>query len=512
MRSFAIGFILLLAACSEPVDPTAIAGAAANASAFEGAAAQPQSVPGATPPALPHMAAPGMGYMHSDGYSSGTYPWAGPLGIRPVVQTRDGSRLPGGMCAIHTFTRQGHLLVLCGNLLRFDLRLLEAQSLRQLASFSLPGRPSTFHALITLDPDKIMSDSSGAYFYLDDQDRVVIADSRQRIRRIGHREVAPGQWQFEELDSWDLSAHVPHDCVGPTNWKPSGECDPITGVMPDNSGSIWWVSRRGRLGTLDPTTGAVRATRLENEEIQNGFSVDTDGAYILSDHAMYGFSVGADGAPQLRWRESYDRGSQRKVGSINQGSGTTPTLLGDDYVTITDNADSQINLLVYRRRSEATGDRLICKVPLFQPGASATDNSAIGYGRSIIMENNAGYTNAIAQRDWSAVAGGVQRVDIRPDESGCDIVWTSKERSPSTVPKLSAANGLVYLYTFEPQADGQNAWYLTAVSDETGQTVYKVRTGVGSAFDNNWAPISLAPDGGALVGVMGGLVVVRDQR
>ena len=31
---------------------------------------------------------------------------------------------------------------------------------------------------------------------------------------------------------------------------------------------------------------------------------------------------------------------------------------------------------------------------------------------------------------------------IREDESGCDIVWTSPERSPSTVAKLSAASGL----------------------------------------------------------------------
>ena len=512
MRFVLFGLIALLAACSEPVDPTAIAGGEATAPAFVGSAAQPQPVPGTTAPVLPHMAAPGMGYMHADGYSSGSYPWAGPLGISPRVQTRDGSRLPGGMCAIHTFTRNGQLLVLCANLLHFELRLLDGQSLRQLASFGMPGRPSTFHALITLDPDKIMSDSSGAYFYLDDQDRVVIADSRQRIQRIGHREVAPGQWQFELADSWDLSDQVPHDCVRPTNWNPSGECDPITGVMPDANGLIWWVTRRGRLGTLDPATGTVHAMQLANEEIQNGFSVAADGVYIVSDHAMYGFAAGPDGAPQTLWRELYDRGTQRKIGSINQGSGTTPTLLGDDYVTITDNADGQINLLVYRRRPEVAGERLVCKLPLFEPGASASDNSAIGYGRSIIMENNSGYTSAFAQKDWSAVAGGVQRIDIRPDESGCDIVWTSKERSPSTVPKLSAANGLVYLYTVEPQDNGENAWYLTAVEFATGKTAYKVRTGVGSAFDNNWAPISLMPDGGAVVGVMGGLVVVRDQR
>jgi hypothetical protein len=513
MRFLLFGFIVLLAACGESIDPSSIDSAPVTAPAFVGAAASPQPLTAPAPPIHPHMAAPGMGYMHADGYSSGSYPWPGPLGIRPQVLTRDGSRLPGGMCAVHTVTRNGQLLVLCASLLRFELHLLDAQSLRLLARFELPGRPSSFHALITLDPGKIMADTSGAYFYLDDQDRVVIADSRQRIQRIAHREVAPGQWQFELADSWDLSAEVPHDCVRPSQWWPSGECDPITAVMPDYRGLIWWVTRHGRLGTLDPASGTVRAMQLAAEEIQNGFSVAADGVYIVSDHAMYGFTAAAtDGSPQLMWRETYDRGTRRKVGSINQGSGTTPTLLGDDYVTITDNADGQINLLVYRRRPEAAGERLICKLPLFQPGASATDNSAIGYGRSIIMENNAGYSSAIQQRDWETVAGGTQRIDIRADESGCDIVWSSRERSPSTVPKLSAANGLIYLYTFEPQDDGDNAWYLTALEFATGSTVFKVRTGAGSAFDNNWAPISLAPDGSALVGVMGGLVVVRDQR
>ena len=80
--------------------------------------------------------------------------------------------------------------------------------------------------------------------------------------------------------------------------------------------------------------------------------------YIVSDHKMYAMLADPQGMPQVLWEESYDRGSGRKVGTINQGSGTTPTLIGDEYLTITDNADGRINLLVYRRKPEPRWCRL----------------------------------------------------------------------------------------------------------------------------------------------------------
>jgi len=448
--------------------------------------------------------------MHGDGYDSDVHDFPAPLGKDPQVLTRIGTRHLGGQCATATFDRANRMISLCASMLGFNLHLIEPGSLELLAAFKLPMRPSTFEALITRDPSKAMTDSSGAYFYLDNEDRVVIADSRQHIRRIAHRQTSRGTWEFVEENNWDLSGVVPHDCVRPTNWSPKGECDPITGVMPDYEGRIWWITRRGRLGTLDPTNGTINAMQLDGEEIQNGFAVAKDGVYIVSDHAMYRFFADADGKPQVGWRELYDRGSARKVGSINQGSGTTPTLLGDHYVTVTDNSDKRINLLVYRRDPEFTGERLICKVPLFEVGASATDNSMIGWNRSIIIENNYGYQNAMQQTNWDAITGGIHRIDIREDESGCDVVWTSHERAPSVVPKFSTHSGLAYFYTFEQQPTGEVVWYLMALDYETGRTVFKIRTGVGSDFDNNWSAITLGPDGTAYVGTKRGFVAIRD--
>ncbi len=109
-----------------------------------------------------------------------------------------------------------------------------------------------------------------------------------------------------------------------------------------------------------------------------------------------------------------------------------------------------------------------------------------------------------------SVVGGATRIDVRPDGSGCDTVWESAVRSPSTVPKLSTANGLLYFYEKEPNALGVDAWYLTAVDFRTGERRWRTLTGTGPAYDNNWAPITIGPDGTAYAGVFNGIVAVRD--
>ncbi|ROS01723.1 hypothetical protein EDC56_2168 [Sinobacterium caligoides] len=501
---------LLLAACSEPIEPTPIESAETAAPLLLGQPATAKPIDFSVPP-HPYMSAQGVNAMHGDGYSSDVHPGGGPLGVDVQRRSRVGTVMPGGQCATVTFDSEGRIVALCAALTGFNIHLLEPRSLNLLAEYNLPIRPSTYDAFLHADKSKIMQDSSGAYFYLDEQDRVVMAASDQTIRRISHQQDEQGRWSFTLEDSWDLSDDVPHDCTSLTNWSPEGECDPITAVMPDHEGYIWWVTRRGRIGTLDPDSGEVRGMQLAGEEIQNGFSVAADGVYVVSDHAMYRFYSAANGEPKVGWRETYDRGTRRKVGTINQGSGTTPTLLGEEYVTITDNADGRMNLVVYHRQQDYQGERKICSVPLFDNEHSVTDNSMIGFNRTIILENNAGYSSAFEQSDWSTAGGGISRVDIRADDSGCDLVWTSQEHSPSVVPKVAAGNGLAYFYSFIPQQNGENAWYLTALDVETGKTQLKILTGSSSNFDNNWAPLTLGPDGTAYIGTFKGLVAIWDK-
>ncbi|MEU7581136.1 hypothetical protein AB0B50_26440 [Streptomyces sp. NPDC041068] len=482
---------------------------------YEGAPADARPLPGTPPPQHPFLAANGRSGMHADAAGSGTYPWSGPLGKKPAVDSEKMAAL-GGECATVTFDRDGRIVTVCGTFTGFLVKLLDPKSLDTLAEYKLPQRPSTVEAITRLDFSKIFKDTSGgAYSYLDNKDRLVLADSRQHIVRLAHEQAADGSWRFVVDKEWDLTAHVPHDCMSWTNLHPSGECDPVTSVMPDWEGRIWWVTRQGRIGTVDPKSGDIRSIRLEGEEIQNSFSVAEDGVSIVSDHALYSFEAAADGTPKAVWRQTYDRGTGTKPGSVNQGSGTTPDLFGerDAYVAITDNADDRMNVLVYRRGADVPDDkRLVCKVPVFGSGASTTDNSLITWGDSIVVENNYGYENITSLTFGRTVVGGVSRIDVREDGSGCDTAWESDERAPSTVPKLSTAGGLLYFYTKEPNSLGIDAWYLTAVDFRTGDTLWKRLAGTGIAYDNNWAPVTLGPDGTAYVGVFNGLVAVRDTE
>jgi hypothetical protein len=90
-------------------------------------------------------------------------------------------------------------------------------------------------------------------------------------------------------------------------------------------------------------------------------------------------------------------------------------------------------------------------------------------------------------------------------------VWTNRTvRAPTVVPKLSLANGLVYLYTKDPGLT--DPWYWTALDFRTGRTVYKKLAGAGSlGYNNNYAGIALSRSGREYLGVLDGIISLRDR-
>jgi hypothetical protein len=166
-----------------------------------------------------------------------------------------------------------------------------------------------------------------------------------------------------------------------------------------------------------------------------------------------------------------------------------------------------MNVVVYER----AGGREICRQAVFEKGASATDNSLVGAGHSIVVESNYGYTGPTSVMEGRRTTPGVERIDIERDGRGCRTVWHSDETSPTVVPKLSLRNGLVYVYT-QGEDDTDDPWYLTAIDFRTGKTAWKRLTGQGLGFNNNYAPVTIGPDGTAYVGVLGGLTLVRDSE
>jgi hypothetical protein len=446
---------------------------------FEGSIAVPQPIRGvAEPPRHPFMAPNGRSNIHNDAYMTDTYRIAGPLG-----DGAETSSLFARECASVTFDSQGRIVTICVGLDRPVLALLDPQTLATQAAMPLPIR----NPLSGSNP--FTDFSGGGYFYLDNQDRAVLPTNDRHLLEVA---VTSGP-SFTVTRDYDLSGVVAAD-------------DGIVSVLPDWSGRFWFVSRDGIVGTVERASGAIRTLRLPGEGISNSFAVDeTGGVYIVSDRALYRFDADPTGAPQLSWREVYPNSGIHKPGQSDAGSGTTPTLMGDDLVAITDNADP-MDVIVYRRARSVGGSRLVCSEPVFRQGAGATDQSLIGTDRSLIAENNYGYSGITATMNGGVTEPGLTRVDVR--KGRCMTVWTSQERAPSVVPKLSLANGLVYTYTKPPREDNLDAWYLTALDFRTGRTVYRRLAGTGFGYNNHYAPVTLGPDGRAYVGVLGGIVAL----
>ena len=444
------------------------------------ATANPVVVP--QPPQHPFMAPNGSSNLHDDAYMTDTYEQAGPLGNG--META--STLFFRECASLTFDSHGRIVTICVGVDRPVLAMLDPDTLRVLAVRNLPLRNISLNTLSDF--------SGGGYFYLDDQDRAVFPTTRRHIWVMAERASGPGFYQQRD---YDLSQKVPRG-------------DGIISVLPDWSGRLWFATKRGIVGTVDRHSGGVRILDT-GEPIGNSFAVDeTGGVFIVTDGALYRFDAGVNGRPVTTWRETYANIGVKKPGQTEAGSGTTPTLMGagNGLVAITDNADP-MHVLAYRRGATVAGDRLVCKQAVFRRGAGATDQSLIGAGDSIITENNFGYSGVASTEQGGTTTPGIERVDL-DEGGGCHPVWTSHVRAPSVVPKLSLGAGLIYTYTKPKRSDNADAWYFTALDFRTGATVYKRLAGVGLGYNNNFAPVSLGPDGTAYVGALGGLTVFRD--
>ena len=467
-----------------PADPLT------TAATFEGSPATAKAIKGVKePPRHPFMAPNGLSNIHHDAYMTDFYRWGGPLGDGPEVSTFFAHE-----CASIAFDARGRIVTICVGLERPILALLDPHTLRTLASMPLPPRNLQGGTGVFNDF------TGGGYFYLDHRDRAVLPTTDRRVLEVAIAESQgplplAGEPSFEVTREYSLADDM-------------AASDGVVSVLPDWSGRLWFATRAGVVGTIERETGAVTSMRLDGEGISNSFAVDeTGGVFIVSDAALYRFDAAPDGAPRVSWREPYEDSGIHKPGQSDAGSGTTPTLMGRELVAITDNADP-MNVVFYRRglASPAEG-REVCREPVFDQGSSATDQSLIGTNRSVIAENNYGYTGPAATTNGGTTSPGLTRVDVDLKSGSCRTVWESEEISPSVVPKLSLANGLVYTYTKPPHED--DPWYLTALDFRTGKTVYRRLAGTGLGFNNNYAPVTLGPEGTAYVGVLGGLVALR---
>ena len=463
----------------------------ALAPAFIGRPATADPIAGvASVPQNPYLAPNGDSGIHDDGWQTNTYDRPGPLGRDP----RTISNFLLADCGSIAFDHAGHVVATCIGVGTAALYLFDAGTLAVLGKYRLPGRSL---ASVIDNPNVFQGFGGGGYFYLDNLDRAVVGTSTGHVLVIAENASATG---FILVRDYDLSGVLTR-----------GET--LNSALPDSDGLLLFVTKQdGAVGTLNLTTGTAHVIRLgsgSNGEIENSFPVGMDGdVYIATNHQLYRFDAGPNGSPRITWHAAYPNIGKKKPGQVDAGTGTTPAVLPGGYVAITDNADP-MDVVVYRTAPNAA-QRQVCAVPVFAKGASATENSLIAAGNALIVENNFGYNSPLNTSLGGLTKPGFARVDIDADGTGCHLAWTNSTiAAPTVVPKLSLATGLVYAYTKTRAIT--DPWYWTALDFRTGKVVWRSLAGAGIGFNNNYAGITLGPNGTAYLGTLGGIIAMRDR-
>ncbi|MDD9380934.1 hypothetical protein M8Z33_30650 [Streptomyces sp. ZAF1911] len=460
---------------------SALGGTAATASADA-------TVFGPLPPRNPATAGNGTAGMHGDSASSDTTPYPGP-GTGKIAYSRTAL---ASACPTIVVGADGYVVTLCTTIFGQTptVHLLDPVSGADLASLPLP-KGSLF---------------GGVYSYLDNNDRLVAVDGNSNLVRIGHHRTGGGTgWALTVDQSTPLAGAVPAG-------------DSIVGLSPAWNGKVWFATTGGVIGTADTDTGTVR-TLATGEGVQNSISTVPGHTAVATDHALYLLSEAPDGTPVIDWRAPYDRGPARKPGQLSWGTGATPSFFGPgdgtEYVTITDNAAPHEKLLVYRVDG---GPTPICSTPvLTQYANSGTEDAVIASGRSVFVTNTYGYpypalpAGAPASRPASAnFDGGLSRVDVNAEGTGCTVVWNSSVKS-AALPRLSVADGKIYTVsvTGPTGSAGLNTFasYHHAVLDPaTGAQLTSSFLGIGLVYNPLQMTGTTGPDGTLYQGTETGVV------
>jgi hypothetical protein len=444
-------------------------------------------VPPPAAPQNPNLAPDPTSNIHNDTWMTDAYAGPGPRG--PNLQTQLGA-LPPSLCGSLTFDSHGRIVTICPSSVSPPvLRMLDPGTLQVLGELTLPDAPAPPNTPV------FQNFAGGGYFFLDDEDRVWTATKTSHLWVL----TAGAGTTFRRTADYDLTSVVAAD-------------DRVISALPDFRGRIWFVTKRtGTVGVLDPGSGRIGVLRL-GETVDNSFAIGRRAVYVVSDRRMYRLSAGRDDRPRVDWKVTYRNSGIVKPSQVGAGSGTTPTIMAGGLVAITDNADP-MNVVVYRtaKRLRRAQRRVVCEVPVFARGASATENALIGSGRTLIAENNYGYRDPFGPLAGTITETGFARVDVDRRHTGCRLTWTNTtERAPSVVPKLSTATGLVYTYVQEPDGMGGQHWSWVGLDSRTGATAFKQFAGTGLEANTNYAGIGLGPDGTAYLGTIGGIRALRD--
>ena len=238
--------------------------------------------------------------------------------------------------------------------------------------------------------------TGGGYFFLDKKDRIWVPTKTDHI--FVFSEGADGVTPTLERD-YDLTSVL----------DPATER--ISSALPDFNGLIWFVSKtNGKIGTLDPKTGAIKVKthgRGDRELVR--------GRRGRRLHRLRQAHVPVQGereraCPRVVWKKRYENSGIVKPSQVDAGirhdADDHGQRLRRDH---RQRRPDERRRLPHGDASCTAEKRTVCEVPVFKQGASATENSLITAGRSLIVENNYGYQDPLGPN-----AGAVTEPGLRP--------------------------------------------------------------------------------------------------
>ncbi len=348
------------------------------------------------------------------------------------------------------------------------------------------------------------------YFVMDEKGRVIVVRNRNEVAFV--KKGPDNTLQVDQV--WRLSAQLAQ-----TNLPPSILEEGLGQVLPDPTTGYWAIG----LGQTHKEEGFVMTSayllrindwgritdtyHFEGEAIENGMAIDQSGVYIVTTSHLYKFAASPSGKIQRAWLKEYPgtKGKPLPETISKRGSGSTPTLFGskDDLIAITDNADHQINLRVYKRQ---TGEQ-VCFIPLFEPGASANENTVLAYEDNVVVQNWSGASGY--RESMRGLQPGLSCFSISRDRKSYRRNWHNDSFASTATARLCTRTGLIY-GTIQ-KSSVLERYAMAFIDFRTGKQVHELELGRGRGYRIAMSPAYILPDGRLIQPTRRGLVEISSQ-
>lgn len=489
---------------------------------------------------------PGLGHsapstMHDDARATDTSPFGGPLGAKGSTRTwLERRRSISGLCPAFVF--HGKYTFTVSFSLRDNRLIALDEKMKVVAQTEVPRRSIDWSRLLADGVNaeaitrRLFRDTSGgAYFFVEDDGRIVIPTAENTMWRVRLKD---GKFKKEKPFDFYPANGGPHDgrklptpAYGAQVCADHNVCvgvqipHRVIAALPtfENEDSYWFATNLGLIGVVkappDPSATYFDlnskadnpwARHAQDEQIQNSFAVGNKGCFVVSDRALYRLTY-EGGRIHLKWRHEVARTptGEPKPGHVGVGSGTTPTLIRDKYVAITDAAD-KMRLILCSQDAGAHGKpkHVQSVVTLDGSSQSACENSLITFDNYLILGNTWGYVTPFERKKRDSGVLGIEGYEI---VGGGKLKkrWDSKINVMSAPPKIGRANATMYAYTTNKDGD----WTMLGIDPWSGDVIYR-----GVVFndddrdnDNAWGTMSIGPKNQLYIAQWSGMLRIQDK-